>query len=131
MVKISKKAQYGLRAMVYLGRVSLKKEIASLKKISQAEGIPFDFLEKIISSLEKAGLLKSKKGVSGGYFLARSPKRISAGEIMEALEGEIAPVGCALCGKSKRCLSKNVWDEVRASLVSTLNSITLYDLLKK
>lgn len=131
MVKISKKAQYGLRAMVYLARASLKKEVSSLKKISQAEGISFDFLEKIISSLEKAGLLKSKKGVSGGYFLARSSKKISAGEIVEALEGKIAPVSCALCGKSKKCLSKNVWDEVRASLVSTLNSITLYDLLKK
>jgi Rrf2 family protein len=131
MFQVSKKSQYGLRAMVYVARASRKKEISSLKKISEAEGIPFDFLEKIVSQLEKAGLVKSKKGVQGGYFLAKSPKKISAVEIMEALEGKIAPVGCALCGKSRRCLSKNVWDKVRASLVSTLKSISLSELIRK
>jgi len=131
MFQVSKKSQYGLRAMVYIARASQKKEITSLKKISRAEGIPFDFLEKIVSKLEKAGLVKSKKGVQGGYLLAKPAKKITAGAIVKTLEGKISPVGCSLCGKSKKCLSKNVWDKVKTSLVSTLNSITLYDLLKK
>jgi Rrf2 family protein len=130
-MKISKKAQYGLRAMVYIARASQKKEISSLKKISQAEGISFDFLEKIASQLEKAGLVKSKKGAQGGYLLAKSPKKITAGMIVEILEGKISPVGCSLCQKSNKCISKGVWNKVKKSLVSTLNSITLYDLLKK
>lgn len=131
MFQVSKKSQYGLRAMLYIARASKKGEISSLKKISKAEGISFDFLEKIISKLEKAGLVKSKKGVQGGYLLAKPAKKITTGQIVEILEGRISPVSCALCGRSKKCLSKNVWDKVKISLVSTLNSITLYDLLKK
>lgn len=127
MFQVSKKSQYGLRAITYLAKV---KRIASLKEMAKAEAIPFDFLEKIVSRLEKAGLLISKKGRQGGYYLAKPANKITAGDIVEALEGKINPVECSLCGKAEKCVSKNVWDKVKQSLASTLYSITLKDLVK-
>jgi len=113
-------------------------KICPLRVIAEAEGLSFDYLEKIISKLEKAGLLKAKRGVGGGYFLARKPKDITVGEIIEALEGTIAPVRCVAkekevryhCPREKKCLTKNVWQKIQDSLNSTLNSITLADLIK-
>lgn len=130
-MKISKKSQYGLRAMVYLAKVSQKKKICPLKEISKAEGIPFDFLEKIILELEKAGLVKAKKGALGGYFLARKPQKITAGEIVRILEETFTLVGCLGCPKAKFCLTKGVWQEAQESLDSSLDSVTLADLIKK
>ena len=74
-MRVSKKTQYGLRAMVYLAKYSSKEKICPLKEISQKEDIPFDFLEKIISELQTARLVKAKKGVQGGYFLTKHPKK--------------------------------------------------------
>lgn len=117
--------------MVYLAKAFLEKKISPLKKISEKEEIPFDFLEKIILELEKEGLVKAKKGVSGGYFLARNPKKITAGEIVRILEGGTAPVYCIGCARARSCMTKGVWNEVQVSLDSTLDSITLDDLIKK
>ncbi len=130
MFKVSKKAQYGLRAMIFLANVQKTKKPYSTKEISQKEGIPFDFLEKIIGQLERAGLVNSKKGVFGGYLLGSHPKKIAIGRITEILEGRISPVSCSFCAKQKKCLSKNVWDKVKESLQKTLNSITLADLIE-
>lgn len=113
--------------MVYLAKYY--PIIASLKKISQAEGVPFYFLEKIMGKLEKAKLLKSKKGVQGGYFLAKNPRKITAGQIVKILEGTTAPVNCLLCGRSRKCASKKVWAKLENALENTLNSITLKDLI--
>lgn len=138
-MKISKKSQYGLRAMVYLANPRFKSEVCPLKKISKDEEIPFDFLEKIFSKLEKSDLIKAKKGVQGGYFLARNPRKIKVGKIIRTLEGTMAPVFCIakekekkfLCPRRKRCLTKNVWQRIQETLNYTLNSITLADLVKK
>lgn len=134
-MKISAKSQYGLRAMVYL--VKHKNKISSLREISENEGIPFDYLEKIISKMEKAGLVKSKKGVQGGYFLARTAEKITLGEIMRALEGKMALVRCIdedkekvfHCPKKNICLTKNAWTRIQGILTKALNSITLTDLI--
>jgi len=130
-MRISTKSQYGLRAMVYLAKN--KNKISSLKEISKKEGISFDYLEKIISKLEKTGLLRSKKGVQGGYFLAKKPEKIKIGQIIKALEGEMVLVKCLkyFCPKEKKCLTKNFWKKIQDSLNSVLDSLTLADLIKK
>lgn len=132
-MKISKKSQYGLRAMVYLASLCLKKKPCPLKEVSKVEGIPFDFLEKIFSKLEKAGLIKAKKGVRGGYFLAKKPSEIKIGKIIDALEGKTTLVKCLkyFCPKEKKCLAKSFWQKLEKSINSALNSITLADLIKK
>lgn len=136
-MKISKKTQYGVRVMVYLAKVSKSKKLSCLKKISQEEGIPFSFLEKIVSKLVKEKLVKAKKGPGGGYFLAKKPKKIKVGQIVRILEMVTAPVKCLekevkfFCPQEKKCLAKKVWRKVQKSLDSTLNLITLADLISK
>jgi len=137
-MKISKKSQYGLRAMTYLTDVFEKDRICSLREISKKEDISFDYLEKIISKLEKNKLVKSKRGIKGGYCLARSPKKIKVGEIIKILEKTMAPVSCIAVSKEKKykcprkkvCKTISVWQKVQDALNSTLNSITLADLIK-
>ena len=129
-MRISTKSQYGLRAMVYLAKQ--KGKVSPLKEISKKEDIPFDYLEKIFSKLEKSGLIKAKKGVGGGYFLIRKPKKIRIGQIIKALEGELVLVNCLryFCPKEKKCLSKKFWQKLNNSINLTLNSITLEELIK-
>ena len=129
-VKISKKAQYGLRAMVFLAKNAAKKSPRSLKEISKKENIPFDFLEKIMSELEKAKLVKSKKGVQGGYSLAKPANKITPGNIVSVLEEDMTLVHCSGCPMAGSCTSENVWAEVQESLDSSLNAVTLADLIK-
>jgi len=132
MLKVSTRSQYGLSAMIYLTRH--QREICPLKDISKEEGISFDYLEKIISKLEKTGLVKAKKGARGGYFLAKSPKKIKIGEIIRPLEGEKGLVKCMAgsyrCPMVKKCLSKKFWGKIQNALNSVLDSITLADLIK-
>lgn len=128
-MQVSKKSQYGLRAMVYLAKVSSKDKVCPLKKISKAEEIPFDFLEKIVSELDKAGLVKAKKGSQGGYYLTKKPEKITVGQIVGALEKTTAPVKCEGCSRAIECSAKGAWDEVGQSLDATLNSISLKDLI--
>lgn len=136
-MRISKKTQYGLRAMVYLAKVFKKDKAFPLREIVKKEGISFDFLEKIISKLAKQGLIKAKKGIQGGYFLAKEPKKIKVGEIIKALEGTMAPVECLdrkvklFCPLKKKCLTRGFWRKLEKSLNFTLNSIKLSDLTRK
>lgn len=129
MLKISKKSQYGLRAMVCLVKFSKKSQPCSTKTISEKESIPFDFLQKIISKLEKSGLVKGKKGIQGGYFLAKSPKEINVRDIVFALEGKNSLVDCFICKRARRCAAKNVWEKTEKSLDKTLESIKLSSLV--
>ncbi len=135
-MKISTKSRYGLRAIAYLAKLE---KICSLRKIAEDENIPFDYLEKIFSALEKEKLVKAKRGACGGYFLARSPEKISVGQVMDILEGSISSSSCLTkeknkkcsCPRMKNCLTKNVWKKVQDTLNLTLNSITLTDLINK
>jgi Rrf2 family protein len=134
MIKISTKSQYGLRAMVYLAK--FPKQISSIKTISDNEDIPFDYLEKIISKLEKSGLINSKKGVQGGYSLAMDSSKIKIGDIVRALEGDIVLVKCisnqkgCVCPRDKKCLTKSFWKKIQDSLNNAFDSLTLKDLIK-
>jgi len=129
MIKISKKAQYGLRAIVLLAKNYRAKHILSVREIANKEGIPYGFLEKIVLQLEKAGLVKGKKGALGGYVLSKSPAKINTNDIVSVLEGKESTVNCAFCGRSKKCLTKNVWRKIDLAIEKTLKSITLKDLI--
>lgn len=125
-MKVSKKAEYGLRAMVHLAK---NKKTISIRELSNDEGMPFEFLSKIFADLERAKLVKAKHGANGGYFLAKPAKAITAGNIVETLEGKITPVKCSLCGKANDCASKDVWDKLDMALNKTLRKITLAELI--
>ncbi len=127
-MKISRKTEYGLRAMVRLAKNKNNKAI-SIREISNIEGIPFEFLSKIFSDLERAKLVKAKHGANGGYFLAESPNKITAKDIVKTLE-QTTPVQCFLCLKSRKCASKSVWKKIENNINKTLGSIRLSDLIK-
>lgn len=127
-MKISKKAQYALTAMVHLARRKTRKAV-SIRQISNIEKVPFEFLSKIFSDLEKNGLVLSRHGANGGYVLARRPQKITVADVVGLLEN-INAVDCAFCPKSKKCLTKNVWAKVDKAVSKTLDSITLNELIK-
>lgn len=132
MIKISSKSQYGLRAMTYLAK---KKAVCSAGTIAHEEGIPANFLEKILVSLKKAGLITVKSGTKGGYSLASSSKKITVGDIVRPLEEKMVFAFCLdkgfSCPKEKECLVKKVWLKIQNSLNQSLDSMTLFSLINE
>jgi len=133
-MRISKRAEYGLTAMVHLAKniATLKNKSSkaiSIRQISNIEGVPFEFLSKIFSSLEKGKLVIARHGANGGYSLAKSPDKIAIVDIISLLE-DINTVNCRLCGRKKKCLAKNVWSKIDEELNKTLKSITLAELVR-
>lgn len=124
-MRISKKTQYGLRALVYLAQ----KGFASIREISKEERIPYYYLEKIFNELEKAELVLSKKGSLGGYSLKK--KKIKLSDLFEALGEKTFLVDCfeKRCFKEKKCLTKKIWRNLQKKQDDYFNSITVQDLL--
>lgn len=128
-MKFSTKAEYGLRATVYLAKNY--PYLRSIQEISSEEKISAKYLEQIFNSLRRAKLVLSQKGKSGGYTLSRDPKEIRVGEIVETLEGKIEPTKCnSLACKNSNCTSKKVWVKLSQEIKKTLDNIKLSDLIK-
>src|SRR5438128_3043812 len=136
----STKAEYGVRAMVELARHG-GEEPVPLAEIAARDGLPLAYLEHLVARLRKAGLVDSRRGSRGGYLLARSPLQITMAEIVEALEGSIAPIECIsetadgaiVCSRESDpghvCPTKLLWTRVRFAIVRTLQEMTLADLV--
>jgi Rrf2 family protein len=129
-MKFSTKAEYGLRAMVNLAR-NYSQQSYSLNKIASDEKISLAYLERLIAKLKKANLVTSEKGVKGGYRLSKEPNQITVGEVIEVLEGTLSPFSCLdnnLC-KQKGCAAKKVWRKLQVAVKTTLDEITLDELI--
>jgi Rrf2 family transcriptional regulator, cysteine metabolism repressor len=136
----STKAEYGVRVMVELARRS-DGEPMPLAEIAANDGLPLAYLEHLVARLRKAGLVDSRRGSRGGYLLARPAAKITMAEVVEALEGSIAPIECIsetsdgsiVCARESSrdhvCPTKLLWTRVRFSIVNTLRETTLADLL--
>lgn len=128
---VSTKAQYGLRALIEIGRGS--GEAVPLKDVSERQGLSQHYLEQIASNLRRAGFIKSVRGAHGGYRLARAPEAISAYDVVTAMEGSLAPVSCVeedhVCDKGTVCGTLDLWHRVDAALRDVLGSTTLADLM--
>jgi len=137
----STKAEYGVRVMVELARRAGEDPIP-LAEIAAHDGLPLAYLEHLVARLRKAGLVDSRRGSRGGYMLARPASAITMAEVVEALEGSIAPIECIseaadgsiVCARESTlehaCPTKLLWTRVRFSIVSTLRETTLADLLR-
>jgi Rrf2 family cysteine metabolism transcriptional repressor len=139
----STKAEYGVRVMVELARRG-DGDPVPLTEIAAHDGLPLAYLEHLAARLRKAGLVDSRRGSRGGYLLARSPTEITMAEVVEALEGSIAPIECIsespdgsiVCAREADsahprgiCPTKLLWTRVRSSIVRTLQETTLADLV--
>ncbi|MFH0814868.1 MAG: Rrf2 family transcriptional regulator [Candidatus Falkowbacteria bacterium] len=130
-MKISTKSQYGLRSLLVLAKSNGK--IKAVADVSKSEKIPKDYLEKIFTKMERAGFVKSIRGATGGYVLARPLKKITVKEFLIVMDGEIVPVQCVSgmkCPMSKKCRAKNIWSKVKDKVEKTLESMTLETLIK-
>jgi Rrf2 family transcriptional regulator, cysteine metabolism repressor len=139
MLRVSTRGEYGVRLMVDLAR-HFGQQPRSLNEISQAEGLQLkvQYLEQLVRSLREAGLVESTRGAHGGYRLSRAPEEMGMGEIVRALEGPIAPMICAtegqmevICDRLDCCSTKYLWARVRDAITSTLDAITLADLVRE
>ena len=114
--------------------IALYRESGStlLKDISARQGISLKYLDHILSSLRKAGLIKNVRGKGGGYSLTRSAAQITLFDIIEAVEGSLAPVECVdnpeYCKKTATCSAHDVWVKVRESIEDVLRSTSLQSL---
>src|SRR4051794_12186824 len=106
-VIFSSRAEYGVRLMVELGRQRPETPI-SLKALAEAEGLPLAYLEQVVARLKRAGLVESARGAHGGYWLARPAEQITMDEVVQALEGAIAPMECFLGEPTERVLCSHV-----------------------
>jgi Rrf2 family cysteine metabolism transcriptional repressor len=136
-MKLSTREQYGVRAMVELARFYGQGPLP-LTMVSRLQKISLAYLEQIVAPLREAGLVVSTRGAHGGYHLAREPQAITVGDVLRALEGPIAPVQCAsevrqpgYCEREEVCLTRAVWEKVRDSIVTALDSTTLADLIEQ
>jgi Rrf2 family protein len=126
-MKISKESEYGLRAMACLAK---SKKVLSIREISNIQKMPYNFLAKIFMKLEKAKLVKAKRGGKGGYFLAKPASKITTADVVAVLEEDLAVVHCQGCPMAGGCSSRDVWDEVKESISKTMGKKTLADLIR-
>ncbi len=143
----STKAEYGVRLMVELGRRAgdsdpESAEPVALAAVAEAETLPLSYLEHLVAKLRLAGLVTSVRGAHGGYRLAKAPSEIAMLDVVEALEGPIAPMECfhsdregrVLCSHEldagRACATKLLWTRVHGGVTKALTSTTLADLVE-
>lgn len=132
-MKISTKGRYALRLMLDLA-VHSTGENVPIKAIAARQEISEKYLEQIINILNKAGFVKSVRGSNGGYRLARPAGEYTVGMILRLTEGSLAPVSCAedaACGRSSRCATLYVWQELAKAIDNVVDHITLQDLMDR
>jgi len=133
-MRLSKKAQYGTRAMLELA-LNYDRGVVSLSHIARQQGISLKYLEQLVRPLRQAGMVEGVRGATGGYRLSRPPSQVSVGEVIRALEEPMNPVECLddtrLCERSGQCRARNIWVYLSQSIQRTLDAITLEDILKE
>ena len=140
-MRLSKRGEYGLRAMIILAHAYNESPDAmvQIKEISEQDKIPAKYLEQILLALKNAGLLQSRMGIGGGYYLARQPQDINLGQIIRILDGPLAPIRCVSqmayepcgCPDERTCGLRMVMGDVRNAIADILDNTTLEDITKR
>lgn len=135
-MKVSTKGDYATRAMQDLA-LHYERGPIQIEDIAKRQHLPARYLEQILLSLKRAGFLESKRGVSGGYYLAKHPREITVGAIIRAMEGPIIPIFCVgngprdICIEEAQCCLRDVWAEVRDAVSKIVDHTTLEDLCRR
>jgi Rrf2 family protein len=141
-MRLSKRGEYGLRAMITLAESTSQGDppvMMQIKEISQREQISSKFLEQILLTLKNAGLLHSKMGVGGGYYLARPAGEITLGQIFRVLDGPVAPIKCVSqmayescgCPDEETCGLRLVMSDVRNAIAGILDNTSLAEVTQR
>jgi Rrf2 family cysteine metabolism transcriptional repressor len=137
-MKLSVRGEYALRALLVLG-ANYEHPVVRIQTISDQQNIPKRFLEQILNDLKSAGVVQSRRGVAGGYRLARRPEEIPLAVIVRHIEGALAPVSCVserfyekcTCPDESRCAIRSVMREVREAVVHIMETTTVADLCER
>ena len=133
-MKLSTRGRYGVRALLDLALHSGKGTVL-LKDIARRQEISLPYLEHVVTPLVAAGLVKSTRGARGGVLLLKPPAEIKLSEVVQVLEGSLAPVDCvnnpALCHRSTFCVTRDIWVEMKEAMSHVLDSTTLQDLVER
>lgn len=137
-MKLSLRGEYALRALLVLG-LKYEHPVVRIQAISEDQNIPKRFLEQILNDLKTAGIVQSRRGVSGGYRLARRPEEITLAAVVRHIEGALAPVSCVSerfyekcsCPDETRCAIRSVMGEIREAVVKIAERVTIADLCER
>ncbi len=144
-MKLSKRGEYGIKALIDLASGdaaasrSSEPRVVQIREIAEREKIPVKFLEQILLTLKNAGILHSRLGVSGGYYLARPADEITLGQIVRTLDGTLAPIRCVshiayercVCPDEEACGLRLVMGDVRNAIADILDNTTLADVARR
>jgi Rrf2 family protein len=136
-VKVSTRGDYASRALLSLALRVGEAPPTSVRDIAERTGLPQPYLEQILLALKGAGLVRSKRGVGGGYVLARVPEQITLGQIVSAVDGPIMagdfgqPHENGACDHEGQCVLLAVWSEVGEHMRHHLDSFTLADMVER
>lgn len=134
MLKLSTKGQYGVRAMFEIAK-GYPDTPTNIKQIAERQDVSVAYLEQILNTLRRAGLIQSIKGPGGGYILSAKPSEIAIGEILRELEGPVAITSCLNpeegCSRVETCVTHLLWRSLGEKIQDFLNTITLEDLLNE
>lgn len=133
-MRISTRGRYALKMMIEFAKHP--DTTTKISQVSRSQGISEKYLEQIVSTLTKAGFVKSVRGAQGGYLLARKPCEYSVGEILRLTEGSLAPVACldensAPCDLACACVSRSVFQKIEDAVNQVVDHISLEDLLEE
>lgn len=133
-MRLSTRGRYGVRALLDVALYSDGNPVI-LKDIAKRQAIPVQYLEQLISPLVKAGVLRSIRGAHGGVSLTKLPEQVKLSQVIQILEGSIAPVKCVddpkVCSRSDFCATRDVWEEMNRAMVQVLESTSLQDLVEQ
>jgi Rrf2 family protein len=134
-MKISTKGDYGIRALIELAHRYGEKRPTQSGDIAARQSIPESYLEQLLTTLRRAGFVRSVRGPQGGHVLARSAAEIAVSDVIEALEGPIIDVDClddaSNCTKNGGCAQSEMWAAVRDAVVGVLANTTIADLAER
>ncbi|MEW5993397.1 MAG: Rrf2 family transcriptional regulator [Candidatus Zixiibacteriota bacterium] len=132
-MQFTKAEEYGMLGVLYLAEQTSKK-VTPLSEISEAKEIPEKFLAKIFQSLSRSGIVRSHRGVRGGFTLARDPRKLPVKEVLEAIQGPYHLMKCikdtGICDKSRFCALRELLIIAEDRLVSAFKQYTVADLIK-
>ena len=135
-MKLSTKSRYGLKAILDIALFCAEGTV-SISEIAERTKISVNYLEQLLPKLKKAQLVTSTRGAQGGYKLAKEAREISVGDILRALEGDLALVNCvsdgseSACESAGLCVTKYVWQKVNTSINQAVDSMMLSELVEQ
>jgi Rrf2 family protein len=137
-MKLSLRGEYALRALLVLG-LNYGQEVVRIQTISEQQNIPKRFLEQILNDLKSAGIVQSRRGVAGGYRLAKPPEAVTLAAVVRHIEGALAPVSCVSerfyekcsCPDESRCAIRSVMKEIREAVVRIAEKVTVAEMCER